>query len=116
MLPAISLIMPTKNRAKLLPEVLDSILGQTFTSWELIVVDDHGTDNTEQVIEAIGDPRIFYFPLTEGTGPGRGRAFAISKARADLIGFTDSDDINLPDRLELSVEALKSPETDVVYG
>ncbi|MBC6445398.1 MAG: glycosyltransferase family 2 protein, partial [Alphaproteobacteria bacterium GM202ARS2] len=61
--PIISVILPTYNRAKLLPVAITSIIEQTFTDWELIIVDDASTDNTLDVINAFttADPRIRYY-------------------------------------------------------
>lgn len=114
-MPSISLIMPTKNRAHLLPETLESILAQTYTDWELIIVDDHGTDNTEELIQKLNDPRIRYYKLPSGGGPGRGRAYGIEQARSDFLAFCDSDDLNKPHRIELEIAKLQEG-VEVVYS
>jgi glycosyltransferase involved in cell wall biosynthesis len=117
-MPYFSLVMPTKNRAYLIKKAIDSIINQTNNNWELLVIDDHSTDNTEQVINSFGNPNIKYFKLEGGTGPAFARDFAIRKlAKGEVIVITDSDDINYPDRLQLIHEYLqKNPRLDIVYG
>lgn len=112
-----SIIMPTKNRADLIKDVIISITSQSFNDWELIIIDDHGKDNTKDIIEKINDRRIKYYYLDKSRGPGGARDFGIKKAKANIIVLADSDDINYPKRLELTYQAFqKNPEIDVVYG
>lgn len=97
--PAVSVIIPTYNRADLLPETLASVLGQTLTDIEVIVVDDGSTDNTAEVVANIPDARLRYIK-NHWTGlPAAGRNVGIREAKADLLAFVDSDDLWLPEKL-----------------
>ena len=100
-----SIIIPTFNRAQILPDTLMSILSQTFTDFEILVVDDGSTDDTRQVIEALADPRINYFhKVNEERNIARN--FGTNLASAEYVTFFDSDDIMLPTHLELSNKEL----------
>ncbi len=105
-MPTVTVIVPTRNRAALLDEALDSVEAQTFEDWECLVVDDGSTDSTaERVIgRSAKDPRFRYLPR----GPGRAGASAcrnagIRESRADLIVFLDSDDLLTQDCLSRRV-------------
>ena len=96
--PAISIIIATYNRAGLLRQTVESILKQTFRDFELIVVDDGSTDNTEEVLKLYHD-RLLYI-RQENRGPSAARNLGIQHARAAWISIQDSDDICIPDHLE----------------
>lgn len=97
--PAVSVIIPTYNRADLLPDTLESVLGQTLTNIEVIVVDDGSTDNTAEVVAAISDARLRYIKNDRTGLPAAGRNVGIRAAKADLLAFVDSDDLWLPEKL-----------------
>lgn len=113
-----TLIMPTKNRAKHIKNSIESVINQNVTDWELLIIDDHGTDDTEVIIESFNNPQIKYYRLTDNTaGPGAARDYGISKASGDYIVIADSDDINKPNRLEILKNTIeKYPAIDVLYG
>ena len=96
--PAVSVVIATYNRAELLTETIESVLKQTFRDFELIVVDDGSTDNTEKVLKSYGD-RLHYIHQ-ENRGPSAARNAGIQYARASWISIQDSDDICAPDHLE----------------
>lgn len=109
--------MPTKNRRHLIQDTIQSIVDQTFDDWELIVIDDHSQDQTLQVVKNFHDPRIKYFYLTKGTGPGAARDFGIKKATADIIVLVDSDDQCYSERLKITYDFfIKNPDVSIVYG
>ncbi|MEI8060859.1 MAG: glycosyltransferase [Candidatus Berkelbacteria bacterium] len=119
MKPKISCIMPCRDRDDMVAETIQSLIDQTFSDWELIVVDDHSApeDKTQSVISDFGDDRIFYIKLEDkyGKGISAARNFGNMLARGNFVAIIDSDDINYPDRLALTVEALENG-ADVVYG
>src|ERR1051326_9034418 len=90
--PAVSVILPTYNRGHLIERALRSVLNQSFGDFELLVMDDASTDNTEEVIRAIGDPRIRHIRSTSRLGPAAQRNLGLKNARAGLVAFQDSDD------------------------
>ena len=101
--PLVSVIVSTHNRADLLCETLDSILSQTYENFELIVVDDGSTDNTEEVVKRHSAGRINYLKIDNWGGPARPRNIGIEKAKGKYIAFCDDDDIWLPKKLEKQI-------------
>jgi glycosyltransferase involved in cell wall biosynthesis len=93
----ISIIIPAYNRENLIAETLKSVLEQTYTNWECIIVDDGSTDTTFEVLEkyALADKRFSCFrrPKNKAKGPSSSRNFGIEKAKGDFIIFLDSDDL-----------------------
>jgi glycosyltransferase involved in cell wall biosynthesis len=96
----VSVIVPTFNRAHLVAQTVDSILGQTFRDFELIVVDDCSQDDTEKVITACTDERIRYFRHDSGRLVAVNRNYGMEHARGEFIAFCDDDDLWLPEKLE----------------
>ena len=96
----VSVIVPTFNRAHMVTETIDSILNQTFNDFELIVVDNCSSDNTEAVIKAYTDERIRYFKHDNGGIVAVNRNYGMSQARGEYIAFCDDDDLWLPEKLE----------------
>ncbi|MFQ5483536.1 MAG: glycosyltransferase family 2 protein, partial [Nitrospinaceae bacterium] len=96
--PEVSVIIPTYNRAWSLPATVDSVLGQTFQDFELIVVDDGSTDGTESLVREM--PGAVYLPLRENAGVSAARNRGMERARGRFICFLDSDDRWLPGKLE----------------
>ncbi len=103
----ISVVLPTFNREKLIARSISSILNQTYKNFELIVVDDGSTDNTEQVVRAIHDPRIIYIK-NEHRGGAAARNTGIQAARGAYIAFQDSDDEWFPSKLEKQLDVFMS--------
>lgn len=111
-----SIIIPTYNREKIVVRAIESILVQTITDFEIIVVDDGSTDNTECVVKAIDDPRVLYLKQ-----PNKGATVArnngIKHAKGIYVSFLDSDDIWYPEMLEKQLEKYKSDnEISCVYS
>ena len=98
--PIVSVIIPTYNRAHLVGRAIRSVLAQTFRDFELIVVDDSSTDDTEDVIGSFADPRIRYLRHETNRGGATARNTGIRVACGEYIAFLDSDDEWLPEKLE----------------
>ena len=113
--PMFSVVMPTHNRAHLLPRAIQSVLGQTLANWELIVVDDGSTDNTRQVVKRFDDPRIRYL-YQENAGAAKARNLGAKESRADCIVFLDSDDEALPEWLRYFSQAFELSRVGIVFG
>jgi len=112
----ISVIIPTYNRATFLPTTLQSVLNQTYPDFEIIVVDDGSTDNTEEVVSQIKDSRIKYFRKENGER-GAARNFGVEKAINDYVTFLDSDDIFYQNHLERASEIItkQQPYPDIFH-
>jgi len=116
--PLVSVILPTYNRAHIIEKSIKSVLDQTFTNFELLIVDDGSDDNTEKVVKNIDDPRIKYIKCMENKGANVARNIGISTAKADYIAFQDSDDEWYTDKLKKQVTAMQGslPSIGVVYS
>jgi glycosyltransferase involved in cell wall biosynthesis len=107
--PFFSVIIPTYNRASFLVKTIDSVLVQTETNFELIVVDDGSTDNTEALVAAIKDDRIRYIKQANSER-GAARNKGVKEARGSYIYFLDSDDLLYKNHLEIAkTSLLKNP-------
>ena len=100
----VSIIMPSWNTGKYIAESIQSVLAQTYTNWELIIVDDCSTDNTDEVIANFCDKRIRYLKNTQNSGAALTRNRALREANGEWIAFLDSDDIWLSEKLENQIE------------
>lgn len=105
----ISVIMPVYNtNEKYFREAIESILNQTFSDLELIIVDDCSQIYIQEIVNEYLDKRIKYYKLQKNQGAAKARNFAISKACGKYIAFMDSDDISLPKRLEIQYNFLEN--------
>ena len=116
--PGVSVIIPTHNRASLVNRAVRSVLDQTYVHFELIVVDDASTDNTQDVINSFADIRIVYVRHSENRGVSAARNTGIKAAQNKYISFLDDDDELLPAFLEKQVDAIKNSDgrVGVVYA
>jgi len=114
--PAVSVVIPHYNSARFISESLDSVLAQTFTDLELIVVNDASLD-TQELLKVIQPYRgkIVFIDLTANVGAAAARNIGVENARGDLIGFLDADDIWQPTFLAKMASFLKSSDFDMVY-
>jgi len=100
----VSIIMPSYNTARFIGETINSVLSQTYTNWELIIVDDCSTDNTDEVVGSfLSDERIRYLKNEKNSGAAVSRNYALREAKGKWIAFLDSDDIWLPEKLEKQI-------------
>lgn len=99
MMPSISIIMPVWNGEKYLAAAIDSLLAQTFTDFELLVIDDGSTDRTPEILRAYTDPRLRVLRL-DHAGIVVALNHGLAQARAEWIARMDADDLSLPRRLE----------------
>ena len=114
----VSVIITTHNRANLLPRAVHSILVQTLTEYEIIIVDDASTDHTQKVIAAFNDSRIRSFRHETNRGHSAALNTGIDQAKGEYIAFLDDDDELTPTSLadRLAVFELVSPHVALVYG
>lgn len=109
----ISVIIPTYNRAATLERSIDSVLCQTYNDFELIIVDDGSTDNTEEIIKNYSDKRIRYYKKENG-GAASARNYGILKAQGQYIAFQDSDDVWKKNKLSVQLKAIIENDADIV--
>jgi glycosyltransferase involved in cell wall biosynthesis len=98
----ISVVIPTKQRREMVKRAVASVLSQTLSPDQVIVVDDASTDQTMEMLRALKDDRLVLVE-SESAGAAQARNFGIQKATGDLIAFCDSDDVWLPDKLEKQI-------------
>lgn len=116
--PAVSVVIPTYNRAHCLPRALESVLRQTFADFEVIVVDDCSTDDTQAYLATIRDSRLRVLRHEVNKGGSGARNTGIAAARAELVAFQDSDDEWLVTKLARQVEEYRrnaDPEYGAIY-
>lgn len=118
-MPTVSIILPTFNRAKFLPEAFAAIASQKSTDWELVIVDDGSTDGTRDLVPQLaadfGQPVRYVFQKNQGAYGARNTGLDLATGK--YIAFYDSDDRWLPHHLKDCVDALEgNPDVDWVYG
>ena len=114
MVPTISILMPVYKTAPYLQEAVDSILAQSFTDFELIVLDDCSPDNAGEILDRYDDPRIVRYRGAKNQGLSNVLNIGLDMAKGKYIARMDSDDISLPERLQTQVEYLEShPNIDL---
>lgn len=100
----VSIIMPSFNTAKFIAESIRSVQSQTYTNWELLIVDDCSTDNTDDVVkDFLADTRIRYIKNEKNSGAALSRNRALREAKGRWVAFLDSDDLWHPEKLEKQI-------------
>jgi len=116
-LPKVSVIMPTYNAGRFIEKAVHSVLAQTYTNFELIIVDDASSDNTEAIVRQFNDPRILYYKAERIGHPAGVRNTGLRLSSGELIAFLDSDDLYYPETLaKLTRPLLKNPDLISAYG
>ncbi len=112
--PRVTVLMPVYNTAAYLPEAIESILNQTFTDFEFLIIDDASTDGSAAIIESYQDPRIKFIRKPVNTGYTRSLNMGLEMASGEYIARMDSDDFSLPDRFAKQVTFMDThPEVGV---
>jgi len=112
--PYFSVIIPTYNRENFLATAVNSVLGQTFQDFELIIVDDDSTDQTEQLIKALKDKRLKYIKI-DHRGVSAARNTGIQHSRGQFISFLDSDDIFKGTKLEITYKYIQDFPNHMIF-
>jgi glycosyltransferase involved in cell wall biosynthesis len=110
----ISIIIPTFNRARELNRAIESVINQTYKNWELIIIDNNSSDNTDEVVSKFNDSRILLFKINNNGIIAKSRNLGIKKSSGSFIAFLDSDDWWLPKKIEISLKYLEKG-ADIVY-
>lgn len=113
----VSIITPTWNCGKWIAETIQSVQAQTYSNWEMLIVDDCSTDNTREIVEQfmISDNRIKYFSNNKNSGAAVSRNFALNQAKGRWIAFLDSDDLWLPKKLERQISFMQDNNFAFTY-
>ena len=113
----VSVIMPTHNSMPYVIEAVQSVLNQSYSNLEIIVVDDCSHDQTKQFIEELqqADKRVKFYKLRKHSGPARARNLAIKKANGRYIAFLDSDDKWRPEKLAHQIDFMTSSQISFSY-
>lgn len=106
-LPLVTVVIPTWNRRALLAHAVASVRAQTYPRWELIVADDGSTDGTAEWVASLGDPRVRLLALPRIGHAGRVRNRGVAAGTGELVAFLDSDDVWLPQKLEVQLRAMR---------
>ena len=112
--PLVSIIIPTYNNAEFLGKALKSVIDQTYSSWEAIVIDNNSTDKTDEVVNKFQDTRIKYFKISNYGIIAKSRNFGINVAKGEWIAFLDSDDWWTEDKLEVCLNNVNE-NVDFIY-
>lgn len=116
-MPTVSVVMATWNRSNIIRFSIESVLRQTFTDWELLVIGDHCTDDTEAVVKSYDDPRIHFENLPENFGEqSKPNNVGVQRANGEFLAFLNHDDQWFPDHLESSLACLHEHSADLVYS
>jgi len=113
----VSIITPSYNSSKYIYEAIQSVMSQTYVNWEMILVDDHSTDNSVEIIERIasGNPKIRLIKLKNNVGSAQSRNVALEVVSGRFIAFLDSDDVWHSDKLEKQVEFMLKRKAPISF-
>ena len=112
--PLISIVIPTYNRADLIPKAIQSVFEQTYQNWELIIVDNYSDDGTKEVIDSFKDSRISMLLIPRTGSVAASRNLGVLHSKGEWIAFLDSDDWWFPKKLSSVVRAIQS-NPDLIY-
>nr|WP_275440132.1 glycosyltransferase family 2 protein [Paenibacillus sp. ACRRY] len=112
----ISIIMPVYNRQESIACAIESILNQTYSNFELIIIDDGSTDKTCSIISSFSDDRIRYFLLKKNIGAAAARNVGIHRAKGQWIAFQDSDDYWDPSKLRKQVQLIDDRSPSIIFS
>lgn len=106
--PLVSVVIPTYNHAHFLWAALQSVINQTYSNWEAIVVDNHSTDNTDTVVQSFNNPRISLLKIHNNGVIAASRNMGIHNAKGEWIAFLDSDDLWYPEKLQIVMDQVNA--------
>ena len=110
----VSVVIPTYNHAHFLGRALQSVLDQTYTNWEALIIDNHSQDDTDGVVDGFSDPRIRLLKIHNNGVIAASRNMGIREAKGEWIAFLDSDDNWYPKKLEVVINEInENPDIDV---
>jgi len=114
--PLVSVVMPVHNAEQFIKQAIESIAKQTYLNWELIIVNDHSSDRTKNVIMEFKDKRIIYYENNKWLGHANSANRALKLSRGELIAILDADDVTEAERLEMQVSEMVANPKLVIIG
>lgn len=111
----VSIIMPSYNTGEYIKESIQSVINQTYSNWELIIVDDHSQDETVNMIRSFHDKRITMYRAKKNCGAAKCRNKALQEARGKWIAFLDSDDLWYPEKLSKQITFMEEKQSCFSY-
>ncbi len=115
--PLVSVIIPTFNSEKYISDTIISVQNQTYQNWEMLLVDDGSTDETQTIITSfLTDKRIQFYPLEKNSGTGVARNLGVSKAAGKYISFLDADDLWKSDKLEKQINFMQKQNLPFTFS
>ncbi|MFD0590380.1 glycosyltransferase family 2 protein [Paenibacillus sp. GCM10027627] len=116
--PLVSVIIPTYNRVEVLPSAIQSVIDQTYSNWELIIVSDGCEDHTEALVQSFSsqDSRIRYLTNSRSKGVGGARNSGMLSAKGSYVSFLDSDDEWFPFHLQDSLQMIQDSRADISFA
>ena len=114
----VSIVTPIYNKAPFVGETIETILNQTYKNWELLLINDASTDNSQKAVQEFinRDNRIKYFEFSENKGAAEARNYGSKMASGDFIAFLDADDLWHNSKLETQIQTLIENSVDVCFG
>jgi len=110
----VSVIIPTYKRVKKLKKAIDSVLSQTFTNWEIIIIDNHSLDGTKELVDNYNNPKIKMLLIKNNGNIAKSRNLGIKKSKGKYVALLDSDDLWTPNKLQICINTL-GKKTVLVY-
>ena len=116
--PLVSVVMPSHNNADTIKDTIESVINGTYSNYEIIVVDDHSTDETRSIVESISarNPKVKLLILKNGAGASSARNLAINQAKGDYIAFLDSDDLWKKNKLSKQIKFMQKEGVSFCYS
>ena len=111
----VSIIMPSYNTANYIKDTINSVISQTYTEWELLIIDDCSPDNSNEIIESYKDSRIRLLKNSSNLGAALSRNYGLREAKGKYIAFIDSDDTWSSDKLEKQVQFIEKNNFSFIY-
>ncbi|KZU06111.1 glycosyltransferase family 2 protein [Lactiplantibacillus plantarum] len=112
----VSIILPVYNSQKFICETINSVLSQSFKLFELLIINDASTDDTEKIIQSYNDPRIVYKKFSRNRGVANARNYGINLAEGEFVAFIDSDDIWNSDKLQQQLQEMQAKCINFSYS
>ena len=113
--PQISIILPTNQRLKFLKRAINSVMSQSYTNWEIVVINNKNCKNTKNYIKSLNSQKIRIFPIINNGILAKSKNLGIKKSRGEWIAFLDDDDTWYPDKLKICLQRAQKEKCDFIH-